>query len=99
MALMELMVGEQESRTGITRLNQGLDADAMNKTATGMASQSAQGAQIEQFVARNFADAMARLFAKKLRLMISEGDSIVSLEVLTSELQSLIRIVYADFCL
>src|SRR3546814_5759795 len=37
---------------------------------------SAQGAQIEEFVARNFAEAMARLFAKKLRLMISEGDPI-----------------------
>lgn len=29
--MMEVLAGERESRTGITRLNQGLDADALNK--------------------------------------------------------------------
>jgi hypothetical protein len=74
MALMELLVGEQESRTGITRLNQGLDADALNKTATGTALMQAQGQQMEEFVARNFAEAFSRLLMKKLRLMIANGD-------------------------
>jgi len=74
MALMELLVGEQESRTGITRLNQGLDADALNRTATGTALMQAQGQQMEEFVARNFAEAFARLLLKKLRLMIKNGD-------------------------
>ena len=76
-AIMDLMSGEQESRTGITRLNQGLDAEAMNKTATGMALQSSQGQQMEEFVARNFAEALARLFMKKLRLMIEHGDPVM----------------------
>lgn len=76
MAILELMTGERESRTGITRLNQGLDADALNKTATGTALMQAQGQQMEEYVARNFAEAMARLFAKKLRLMIATGDPI-----------------------
>lgn len=76
MAVLEYLSGEQESRTGITRLNQGLDAEAMNKTATGMALQSSQGQQIEEFVARNFAEALARLMLKKLRLMIEHGDPI-----------------------
>lgn len=75
-AIMELLSGEQESRTGITRLNQGLDAEAMNKTATGMALQHSQGQQMEEFVARNFAESLARLFMKKLRLMIEHGDPI-----------------------
>lgn len=77
LGMLEFLSGEQESRTGITRLNQGLDADAMNKTATGMALQSSQGQQIEEFVALNFAKAVARLFVKKLRLMIEHGDPIM----------------------
>ena len=40
---LEFMAVERESRTGITRLNQGLDADALNKTATGTALMQAQG--------------------------------------------------------
>lgn len=67
--IIELLMGERESRTGITRLNQGLDADSLNKTATGTALLQAQGQQIEEYIARNFAECVARLFAKKLRLM------------------------------
>jgi hypothetical protein len=63
------MKGERESRTGITRLNQGLDADTLNKTASGQASLQAQGQQIEEFVARNFAESLSRLFVKKMKLM------------------------------
>jgi hypothetical protein len=76
LAMMEMLVGERESRTGITRLNQGIDADAVNKTATGTALMQAQGQQFEEFIARNFAEAMARLFKKKLRLMIDAGDPV-----------------------
>ncbi len=71
---MELMVGERESRTGITRLNQGLDADTLNKTATGTALMQAQGQQIEEYLARNFVEAVARLFAKKYRYMRQFGE-------------------------
>lgn len=76
MAMLQYLAGEQESRTGITRLNQGLDADALNKTATGTALMQAQGQQFEEFIARNFAEAMSRLFIKKLRLMIDSGDPV-----------------------
>lgn len=74
LTVMEWMTGERESRTGITRLNQGLDADALNKTATGTAMMQAQGQQQEEFIARNFAEAFSRLMAKKYRLMKREGD-------------------------
>ena len=71
--VMEVMNGEKESRTGITRLNQGLDADALNKTATGTALMQAQGQQIEEYLARNFAEAFARLMLKKYRLLCRFG--------------------------
>jgi hypothetical protein len=73
LSVMEWMTGERESRTGITRLNQGLDADALNKTATGTALMQAQGQQGEEMIARQLADTIGRLFAKKYRLMRIEG--------------------------
>jgi hypothetical protein len=71
--VMEVLSGEKESRTGITRLNQGLDADTLNKTATGTALMQAQGQQIEEYLARNFAEAFARLMLKKYHLMRKFG--------------------------
>lgn len=67
---MQLMAGEKESRTGITRLNQGVDADALNKTATGTALMQASGQQMEEMVAREAANAIGEMFEKKLQLMI-----------------------------
>lgn len=74
LTVMEWMTGERESRTGITRLNQGLDADALNKTATGTAMMQAQGQQQEEFIARNLAEAFSRLMAKKYRALRREGE-------------------------
>jgi hypothetical protein len=73
LAMLEQMNGERESRTGITRLNQGLDADALNKTATGTALMQAQGQQVEEYLARNFVNAVCRLFTKKARLLKRYG--------------------------
>lgn len=74
LSVLEWITGERESRTGITRLNQGLDADTLNKTATGTALMQAQGQQQEEFIARNLAEAFSRLMAKKYRLMRREGE-------------------------
>lgn len=70
---MEFMSGERETRTGITRLNQGLDADTISKTASGQARLQALGQQIEQYVARNFAEAFSVAMLKKYRLMRKYG--------------------------
>jgi len=71
---IEFMIGQRESRTGITRHNQGLDADTLNKTATGMALQTAAGEQIQEYVARNFAEMLvAPLFAKIYRQLREFG--------------------------
>ena len=72
--MIEMATGERESRTGITRLNQGLDADALNKTATGTAMMMNQGAQIEEYIARNFGESLGRLFSKKLALMAGRAE-------------------------
>lgn len=74
LSVMEMWTGERETRSGITRLNQGLDENTLNKTATGAAMMQAKGEQHEEFLARNFAECLARLFAKKYRLMKREGD-------------------------
>jgi hypothetical protein len=74
--MLEFMNGERESRTGITRLNQGLDADTLNKTATGTALMQAQGQQVEEYLARNFANGLARLITKKARLLRRFGQQI-----------------------
>lgn len=70
---LEFMAGERESRTGITRMNQGLDADALNKTATGTAMMQAAGQQMEEYIARHFAEFIGRVFRKKYRLMRDYG--------------------------
>lgn len=73
LTVLEHWQAVREQRTGITRLNMGLDADTLNKTATGAAMQQAAGQQMEESIARNFAEAFGRLMAKKYRLMRAEG--------------------------
>lgn len=65
----------REIRTGITRYNQGLDANSLNKTATGI--QMIQGAaqQRLELIARVFAETgIVRLFKALLRLTIKHQD-------------------------
>ncbi len=73
---MQMMSEEMQGRTGITPLNQGLDADVFNRTATGTALLQSQGQQIELYIARNFVEAFARLAMKKYRLMRKFGTPI-----------------------
>lgn len=74
MQVMQFWTGERESRTGITRMNQGLDADALNQTATGTALMQAAGQQQEEMIARQLAQTLGRLFRKKYKLMKAEGE-------------------------
>lgn len=71
---MQWMTGERESRTGITRMNQGLDADTLNKTATGTALMQSAGQQFEEAIAYQLASAFARGCAKLYRMMRVEAD-------------------------
>ena len=48
----ELMQGEREEKTGVSRYNQGLDADSLNKTATGIATISNAAGKRLRMIAR-----------------------------------------------
>lgn len=76
LSVLEFFTGERESRTGITRMNQGINAETLNKTATGTALMQAQGQQYELFIARNFAERLSKLFEKKMRMMKEVGEPI-----------------------
>lgn len=75
--MLEFMNRERETRTGITRLNMGLDEDTLNQTAKGQAQLIARGEQVEEYVARNFANAVAKLITKKARLLRRYGQPII----------------------
>jgi hypothetical protein len=70
---VQFMIDQRERRTGITKINQGLNVDALNHTATGAALQQAQGQQMEEYLARNFAEAVAKLMRLKLLLNARYG--------------------------
>ncbi len=53
----------KENRTGVTRNNQGLDADSLNKTATGMDMQLTAAMQRQELMARTLAEtAIKRIY-------------------------------------
>jgi hypothetical protein len=74
---MEFMDRRREMRTGITRLNMGLDEETLNDTAAGQAQLIARGEQVEEYIARNFGNAFARLITKKARLLQRYGKPIM----------------------
>jgi hypothetical protein len=65
---IEFKTRQRESRTGITRLNKGVDEDTLNDTAKGQAQLMSRGQQMERYIIRNFAEGVARLFMKKVGL-------------------------------
>nr|DAN18571.1 MAG TPA: Portal protein [Bacteriophage sp.] len=71
---LEWLEGQKENRTGITRYNQGLDANSLNKTATGISAILGQSAQRLELVARMFAETgISELF----RFMVSLNQKFV----------------------
>ena len=70
---IEFKTRQRESRTGITRLNKGVDEDTLNDTARGQAQLMSRGQQMERYVIRNFAEGVARLFMRKVGLMRKYG--------------------------
>ena len=73
--MLEYQDSVRETRTGVTRYNQGLDADSLNKTATGI--QMIQGASQQriELIARIFAETgILKLFRTLLGLTIKHQD-------------------------
>jgi hypothetical protein len=55
-AALEYFATVRENRTGITRYNQGLDADSLNKTASGVSMIMSAAQQRQELIARTFAE-------------------------------------------
>ena len=73
--LLEYLDTVKEQRTGIVRYNQGMDADSLNKTASGMNMIMGAGAKRQQMFARIFAEmGLKPLMKKMLRLLIKHQD-------------------------
>lgn len=67
--VMEFIQTQLEQRTGITRYNQGLSADSLNKTATGINAIMNASSQRIELIARVMAETgFRRLYAKMLKL-------------------------------
>ena len=64
--LLEYLDTVRESRTGVTRYNQGMDADALNKTATGVNALMSQSQMRMELVARVFAETGIKDLFKKI---------------------------------
>lgn len=72
-SMLELIERKRETRTGITRLNMGLDERTHNDTAKGQGQLIAKGEQMEEYVARNFANAVAKLITKLAKQLRKYG--------------------------
>jgi len=73
--VVEMLDGIREIRTGQTRYNQGMDADSLNKTATGINMILNEAQKRKLLMARLFAETgFKRAFKKILRLVVNNQD-------------------------
>lgn len=72
--MIEYWDGVREARTGVTRYNQGMDSQSLNKTATGMNIIASASQQRQELVARQFAEFLKDVFKKLLGLVSQHGD-------------------------
>jgi len=73
--MIEYIDSVREQRTGVTRYNQGLNADSLNKTATGMTMIQNAGQQRIEMIARIFAETgVKRLFRRIFKLTCQNED-------------------------
>jgi hypothetical protein len=72
--MIEYYDGVREARTGVTRYNQGMDSQSLNKTATGMNIIASASQQRQELVARQFAEFLKDIFAKIRRLVSQHAD-------------------------
>lgn len=74
--MLEYLDTQKENRTGITKYNQGLDSNSLNKTATGINIITQQANQRLELIARIFAETgmydMFRFLIKMNQLFINE---------------------------
>lgn len=71
--MLEYVDGMRENRTGVTRYNQGLDANTLNKTATGVTAIMSASQQRIELVARIFAETLVKPIMRGVLRLLSEG--------------------------
>ena len=82
MRMMEYVDVMREVRTGVTRYNQGLDSEALNKTATGFKGIMEASQQRLDMIARIFADTGVReIFRKIIKLASQYQDDVMQIRV------------------
>ena len=82
MTAIEYTDTEREVRTGITRYNQGLDAESLNKTATGFLGIKDASQQRLDLIARLFADGgVKHIFEKTVELLGKYQDEVMAVRV------------------
>lgn len=74
LTMIEALDGEREARTGVTRYNQGMDANSLNKTATGMNIIASNSQQRQELVARQFGEFLKDIFVKLLGLVTQHAE-------------------------
>jgi len=73
--MLEYFDNVRETRTGVTRYNQGLDADSLNKTATGINQILGQAAKRLLLIARTLAETGFKTrYQKVVKLLIAHQD-------------------------
>lgn len=74
-AIIEYLDTVREARTGVTRYNQGMDANSLNKTATGVSIISNASQQRQELIARQYAECfLVGVFKKLLKLVCRHQD-------------------------
>ncbi len=74
MQMIEYQDTVREARTGVTRYNQGMDTNSLNKTATGMNIIANASQQRQELVARQYAEFLKDVFRKLLGLVSQHGE-------------------------
>jgi hypothetical protein len=73
--MLELLDSVKENRTGMTRYNQGTDADSLNKTARGIQMIQSAGQERTNLIARIFAETGVKDLMRGLVYMLSKYSS------------------------
>lgn len=86
--MMEYVDVMREVRTGVTRYNQGLDSEALNKTATGFKGIMEASQQRLDMIARIFADTGVReIFRKIVKLAMQFQNDAIQIRVMGQPLE------------
>jgi len=74
LGIMEYVATMRENRTGVTRYNQGIDANSLNKTATGISAIMTASQQRIELIARIFAETLVKPIFQGILKLLTDGE-------------------------